>query len=235
MKGKFRKFGIALLGLVIALSLTGAGFAHWSDSVQIEGTAEMGSLTLAFDYVEPPLCQEFYWNPDHTQKMPGEYLGKNVGNCSAWYTDEVDDVHTLKEGYKTLNIWVTNAYPQYIVHTTFKLHNIGTIPLDITEYNITGEKRDSTTGVVVYNLLWYDPDGDWIGELWEDVNANGVVDTGGPDLMVINLEITNALPYQIDPCDTNKAEIDLEFKQDAEECHTYTIHVDIVAIQWNKA
>ncbi len=235
MKGKFRKFGIALLGLVIALSLTGAGFAHWSDSVQIEGTAEMGSLTLAFDYVEPPLCQEFHWDPTHTSKIPGEYLDKDVGDVDCWYADYVYDVHSEKEGYKTLNILVTNAYPQYIVHTTFKLHNIGTIPLDITQYNITGEKRDSTTGDVVYNLLWYDPDGDWIGQLWEDVNGDGVVDTGGPDLMVINLEITNALPYQIDPCNTNKAEIDLEFKQDAEECHTYTIHVDIVAIQWNKA
>jgi len=37
-----------------------------------------------------------------------------------------------------------------------------------------------------------------------------------------------------DPCNTNKAEIDMDFKQDAEECHTYTIEVEIVAVQWNK-
>ena len=67
---------------------------------------------------------------------------------------------------------------------------------------------------------------------WEDVNGNGVIDAG--DLEVINIEITNHIPYQIDPCNTNKAEIDMEYKQAAEECHTYTIHVSVVAIQWNK-
>jgi len=232
MKGRLGKFGIAFLALALALGLTGAGFAHWSDDVQIEGTVEMGSLTLAFDYVEPPSCQEYYRDPATGALVEGEWLGKEVGDCDAWFDDYMEDVHSGKRGYKTLYIAITNAYPQYIVHTTFKLHNIGTIALDITEYIITGEKRDST-GAVVYDLLWYDPDGDYIGSLYEDVNGNGVVDAG--DLEVINLEITNALPYQIDPCKTNKEEIDMEFKQDAEECHTYTIHVSVVAIQWNKA
>lgn len=232
MKGRLGKFGTILLALALVLGMTGAAFATWSDTVQIEGTVDMGSLTLAFDFVEPPLCQEYYRDPDTGALVPGEWLGKEVGDVDCWFDDYIEDVHSGKPGYKTLYILVTNAYPQYIVHTTFKLHNIGTIPLDITEYIITGEKRDKD-GNLIYNLLWYDPDGDWIGELWEDVNGNGVVDAG--DLEVINLEITNALPYQIDPCSTNKAEIDMEFKQDAEECHTYTIHVDIVAIQWNKA
>jgi len=210
MKHRLGKFGSIFLALGIALSLTGAAFAHWSDTVQIEGTAEMGSLTLAFDFVEPPACDEYYLNPDTGALVEGEWLGKEVGDCDAWYEDLIDDVHSLKKGYKTLIIEVDNAYPQYIVHTTFKLHNIGTIPFDITEYIITGEKRDST-GAVIYNLLWHDPDGDYIGSLYEDVDGSGNV-TGG-DLEVINLEITNALPYQIDPCRTNKAEIDLDFKQ----------------------
>ena len=227
---KNKKLAAIPLLIAIALSVFGFVYAHWSDMVYIEGTVKMGSLTLAFDHVEPPDCDEYYWN-DTYNKLPGEYLGKDVGNCSAWYSGYVYDEHSEKWGWKTLNILVENAYPQYIVHTTFKLHNIGTIPIDICNYTITGEKRNAT-GAVVYDLLWYDPDGDWIGSLYEDVNGNGVVDAG--DLEVINLEITNAIPYQIDPCDTNKAEIDLEFKQNAEECHTYTIHVTVVGIQWNK-
>ena len=227
-----KKIVLMPLMLMLALGISGVAFAHWSDMVYIEGTVEMGSLTLAFDYVEPPDCDEYHWDPTHEFKIPGEYLGKDVGNCSARYDDVVEDVHSKKLGYKTLNIEVNNAYPQYIVHTTFKLHNIGTIPIDIVEYIITGEKRDST-GAVVYDLLWYDPDGDYIGSLWEDVNGNGIVDDG--DLEVINLEITNGLPYQIDPCWTHKAEIDMDFKQDAEECHIYTVYVSVVGIQWNKA
>lgn len=224
---------IAAITLLIAITLSMFGFvyAHWSDMVTIDGTVEMGSLTLAFDYVEPPLCEEYYRDPDTGILVPGEWEGKEVGDFNCWYSDYIMDVHTLKEGWKKLNIEIDNAYPQYIVHTTFKLHNIGNIPIDIANYEITGEKRDAT-GAVVYDLLWYDPDGDWIGELWEDVNGNGVVDVG--DLLVINLEITNKIPYQIDPNVTNKAQMDLEFKQDAEECHTYTIHVAVVGIQWNK-
>lgn len=227
-----KKIGLICLAVVLALGGLGLGYAHWSDQLYINADVEAGSLTLAFDFVEPPSCQEGYYNAAG-QIVWGEYLDKEVGSCDAWYEDYVEDVHTLKPGYKRLVIEVTNAYPQYRVHTTFKLHNIGTIPLDITEYIITGEKRDSL-GVVVYDLLWYDPDEDWIGSLYEDVNDNGVVDLG-VDLEVINLEITNALPYQIDPCWTNKAQIDLEFKQDMEECHTYTIDVVIVAVQWSKA
>ena len=217
--------------IVLVLSAVGVASAHWSDTVRINGTVSMGSLTLAFDYVEPPLCQEYYLDPDTGQLVEGEWLGKDVGNVECWYDEYIEDPHTGKAGYKKMYIEVTNAYPQYIVHTVFKLHNIGTVPLCVKEYIITGEKRDAT-GAKIYDLLWYDPDGDWIGSLWEDVNGNGVVDDG--DLEVINLEITNALPYQIDPCRTHKAEMDLEFKQDAEECHTYIIEVEVVGIQWNK-
>lgn len=226
-----KKIGIMALALVSAFGALGVSYAHWADNVYGEGTVDMGSLTLAFDFVEPPLCQDYYRNPETGALVPGEWLGKEVGDVDCWYDDLIEDVHSLKQGYKEFTIVVTNAYPQYIVHNTFKLHNIGTVPLNICHYIIAGEKRDAT-GAVVYDLLWYDPDGDDIGSLYEDVNGSGVVDAG--DLEVINLEITNALPYQIDPCRTHKAQMDLEFKQDAQECHTYTIHVTIVAVQWNK-
>ncbi len=226
-----RKSGILSLLLIMVLSVIGVTYAHWSDRVTIQGTAEMGSLTLAFDWVEPPHSIEYYWN--NSQIYEGEWLGKNVGNCSSWYEDEITDVHTGKKGYKRLVIVVDNAYPQYLVRTTFKLHNIGTIPLSLVGFNITGEKRNAT-GHLIYRLLWYDPDGDYIGDLYEDVNGNGVVDIG-IDIPVIWLEVTNQLPYQIDPCRTHKCEIDLEFYQEAEECHTYKIYVEVVAVQWNKA
>jgi hypothetical protein len=224
---------LAATALLISISLSAVGFAYaaWYDVVYIKGTVDMGSLTLAFDWVEPPLCDEFYFD-ELGQLQPGEYLGKDVGNCSAWYSEPFTDEHTLKPGYKQLNIYVENAYPQFVVHTTFKLHNIGEIPIDIARYDITGEKYDKD-GNLIYDLLWYDPDGDYIGELWEDVDGDGVVDPD-VDLLVINLEITNALPFQIDPCRTNKAQIDFDFKQDAEECHTYYLHVKVWGIQWNK-
>ncbi|MEM0006665.1 MAG: hypothetical protein QXR89_00135 [Candidatus Bathyarchaeia archaeon] len=226
-----KKLSAIALIMAIALSAFGFVYAAWKDYIYIEGTIKMGSLTLAFDYFEPPKSIEYWLNHTSGQLVEGEFEGKDVGYCSSSYKDLITDPHTGKKGYKTLVILVENAYPQYYVHTTFVLHNIGTVPIDIAKYEITGEKKDKN-GTLIYNLLWYDPDGDYIGSLYEDVNNNGKVDDG--DIEVINLKITNKLPYQIDPCNVNKAEIDMDFKQAAEECHTYLIHVRVVGIQWNK-
>ena len=70
---KNKKLAAIPLLIAIALSVFGFVYAHWSDMVYIEGTVEMGSLTLAFDYVEPPGCDEYYWNYSATppNKVPG--------------------------------------------------------------------------------------------------------------------------------------------------------------------
>ena len=227
---------IAAMGLLIAimLSIFGVVYAHWSDMATIDGVVEMGSLTLAFDDVEPPICTELYENPNPPPLLlEGEWEDKEVGDVDCWYEDYFQDVHSLKWGYRTLIIEVTKAYPQYYVHTTSILHNIGTIPLFLYGIAFEGEKRDYT-GAVIYDLLWYDPDGDLIGEIWEDVDDNGEVDPA-VDILVINLKVQNQeFPLQIDPCNKEKMEVDMDFKQEAEQCHTYTIRIKLLAVQWNK-
>ena len=168
------KTKIAAMALIIAITLSifGLVYAHWSDMAYIEGVVEMGSVTLAFDDVEPPVCTEFYENPDPPPVLlPGEWEDKEVGDCETYYDGYFQDVHSLKWGYSTLVIKVYNAYPQYYVHTTFIVHNIGTIPLFVYGMELEGEKRDHT-GAVVYDLIWYDPDGDLIGEIYEDVDGS---------------------------------------------------------------
>lgn len=223
---------IALL-MAIALSIFGVVYAHWSDMATIDGIVEMASLTLAYDDVEPPVCTEFWLNHTSGQLVEGEFENKEVGDCDAWYEGLIQDSHSLKWGYKRMFINITNAYPQYYVYTTFILHNIGTMPLFVYKFDISGEKRDGA-GTVIYDLLWHDPDGDWVGELWEDVDGDGMVDPA-VDILVINLKIQDrTFPLQIDPCNREKMEIDMDFKQEAEQCHHYTIHVDVLAVQWNK-
>ncbi len=224
MVSRSKLLGITPLMLVVILSIVGVAYSHWMDSITIEATVNMGSLTLAFDYEEPPACLEYYRNATG-QLVEGEYEGKDVGKCEAWYEDLVTDDHTGKKGYKTLVINITNAYPQYIVHVIFKIHNIGTIPIDLAGFNITGEKKEGDE--YICDLLW---DG---SSLWEDLNKNGKIDEG--DKEVINLSITDNMPFQLDPCNKNKMEIDFEFKQEAEECHTYIIVVTIYGVQWNKS
>jgi hypothetical protein len=230
---------IAAIALIIAITLSAFGFvyAHWSDMVTINGVVEMGSLTLAFSDSEAPSCLEYYPNPTPPPDLvQGEVENKEVGDCWAEYSDYFQDVHSEKWGYRTLNIYIDNAYPQYYVHTTFILHNIGTVPLYVYGIELTGEKIDHT-GAVIYALIldyWVDAvTGNLMGEIWEDVDGSGDITAG--DILVINVQIVNdEFPVQIDPCTEDKMEIDLDFKQEAEECHTYTIHISVLAVQWNK-
>jgi hypothetical protein len=232
---KMQNKKIAAIALIVAITLSAFGFvyAHWSDMVTIEGVVEMGSLTLAYSEAEAPWCTEMYPNPDPPPILvEGEWEDKEVGDCECWYEDRFQDVHSLKWGFKKLVINIYNAYPQYYVHTTFKLHNIGTVPLFFYGIELIGEKIDHT-GAVIYDLLWYDPDGDLVGEIWEDVDGSGDVSAG--DILVINLAVKNQeFPLQIDPCNEEKMEIDMDFKQEAEECHKYTMDITLLAVQWNK-
>lgn len=218
------------LVLIMVLSTLGIAYAAWTDYVLIEGEANMGSLTLAFDYDEPPICTEFHRRPD-TGLIPGEYLGKDVATSVARYEDIVYDYHMDKYGYKRMIIDITNAYPCLYVYTTFKLHNIGTIPLSIYEYVFSGGKYDKA-GELIYDIL-FERTGAETYELYEDINDNGIVDD--PDVAVMWASIPFLTQYpQIEPCESYKTEIDFHFLQPAQQCHTYRIVVRVGAIQWNK-
>jgi hypothetical protein len=222
--------------LIITLAFCGIAYAHWFDQVHVEGVTKGGTVNLAFDWLEPPQYAEFHMNLAG-QLVPGEYLGKDVGYGSAYFTEEDYDVHTLKYGYQKLIIDMFCAYPSYRGHTTFKIHNIGTVPVNICRYIITGERwtkdQPDVPGVKEYDLIFIPTISEYQGEMYEDRNGNGEVDDG--DVLVINLDIINGyLPYQLDPCNTNKQEIDVHFKQDAAQCHKYLIFVEIAALQWNK-
>lgn len=211
---------------ILAISIVGIAYAHWSDSVQIEGIAEMGSLTLAFDYVEPPFCMEYHKDPVTGVLIPGEYLDKDVGECDAYYDEYIMDVHSGKEGYKTMILNVSNAYPQYFVHTTFIVHNIGTIPIHLVEFNLK-----DTTGEL--DFMWIDPPpiSPALGLFYKDFDGSGTYDLGEE---IINVKIVNFVCVQLDACESTKGEIDIDFKQPAEECHDYTFKAELVGIQWNK-
>jgi len=235
---------IAAIMLIIAITLSAVGivYAHWSDTATINGNIQMGTLTLAFTTTEDPSADEYYHNPTPPPVWKkgdihgGEFEGKDVGSCSAKYADLITDVHTGKEGYKTLVIDIDNAYPQYAVHTTFIAHNIGTVPL--FEYGLTlvGEKQDHT-GAHIYNLIldsWINTTSGHIeGDIYEDVDNSGTVTAG--DILVMNVQVVDTLyPLQIDPCKSEKQEIDIDFKQEAEMCHTYLLTFSLLAVQWNK-
>ena len=232
-----KKLAAMALLIAIALSMFGFVYSAWTDYITINGTVNMGSLTLAFDYYEPPGCKEYWLNHTTGQLNEGEFEGKNVANCSVYFDPDslIVDEHTGKQGYKRLIIEINNAYPQYYVHTTFKIHNIGTIPICVYGVSFTGEKRDNE-GNLVYNLTavsWIEDSNKIVGEIYEDVDGSGDVSDG--DILVINFVVVNHnFPFQLDPCHDNKMELDIDFKQEAEECHTYLLYFELLGVQWNK-
>jgi len=194
--------------ILITLSMTGVAFAHWSDEIYVEGTVEMGSCTLAFDWFEPPICTEFHEEYPGGPLVIGELCGKDVGHTECWYEDVIEDPHTEKWGYETMVVEIHNAYPCYRVHCVFVVRNIGTIPITIMGYTAT------------------DPD----GMLTWDPDLEALVDDEGNP--VIHIWHTNLVGEQIDPCNTEKAEFDFHIAQDAEECHTYRFEIELVYNQW---
>jgi len=217
--------------LTVILSTLGLAFAAWTDQVVITGTAKMGTVTLAFDLIEPPIVTEFHQLGGEGPLIPGEYLDKDVASSYALYEELVTDTHTEKEGFKKLVIMVENAYPCLHVFTTYKLHNIGSIPVMVYEYIAVAEKYSSVTGAWVCDLVM-DPISSEESLLFEDYNGNGVQDPG--EEYVMWLRMTDSLPIQIDPCNSDKREFDLHFLQPAQQCHIYRIYIEINAIQWNK-
>ena len=220
--------------VAIGLSMCGFVYAHWTSTVYINGKANTGCLMLGFTDktpAEPPVVDE-WWKDLSGVLHHGEYLGKDVANGSASLTGPITCPQTGLSGFNELDFAVDNAYPGYLVHTTFNLLNLGTIPIDLQKYLITGQKRDSA-GIVVYNLIYFYNKTELMGYLYEDINKNGIIDAG--DVKVISIYISNSLPQQYDPySEPHKREIDLDFEQQAEQCHTYTIHVTLFGIQWNK-
>jgi len=100
---------VGLFALVmIALTVAGFAYAHWTEKLVINGTVNTGKLDLAWS------CE--CWDNDDELK--------DVGEISCNIEDD------------TLTITVNNAYPCYEVGGTINITNVGTVPAVLKEYEI---------------------------------------------------------------------------------------------------
>jgi len=203
---------------LMAASIAGVAFAHWSDVVYIDGTVEMGELIVG--WLDIKMCGD---NEDTFDPV------KEVAEPECWLDVEETSVHhdPPQTVYKVLYIVVHNAYPQYRAYCKVDLKNAGTIPAHIVGLSIT-----DPDGVLTIEP---DPADPTHYEIMKDVDGDGDLEA------IINLYIykqeTGAplVCNQLDPCTDEPVDIVLEFKQEAEECHTYRFVIEILAVQWNKA
>lgn len=192
--------------LVIALSVAGFAYAHWSDEIYINGEVEMGSLTFGFSDIL--LCED-------GKMVDGVIVKpepKPVGEVACWLEVPETDVHSGKTVWKKLWVNITNAYPEYVAQCTYLLDNGGTIPLDVTMYCVLITTNDGLT----YG---------WEGDMIVARNADGEA--------VINIWFEPFFFGQIDPCNSVEQTIIVHLKEPAEECHTYAFDITIHAEQWD--
>lgn len=216
-----KKIGILALVLVLAFSALGIGYAHWSQTLYVEGSVETGSFGIGFTELT---CAEKHVDPATGIKQNGEYEGKDVAD----YTCEMVDLITIngKSGYARGVVTITDAYPCYWMHMTFAVTNLGSIPVHFKELRIS-----DPTGELNFEWVTPPPASPATGFMWKDFNGNGVYDD--PDEEILNFEVINLISMQLHPCSTTKAEVDVHVKQSAEQKHTYNFLVEIVGNQWN--
>jgi len=219
-RGLLNVFGL----LTIMLLILGVAYAHWTDTVVIEGTIHMGELIVGIREV----CVT-----ETTNGVPEDQFTPSkpwVANTTVTLEDEETSVHHDGETvYKKMIITIENAYPQYDVHIEFKLKNAGTIPAILTDCELTGKDLTDDEDLT---LVWY-PEPYYDGEKW--IGAGYIEDAAGN--VIVNICITAYLreDLQLEPCTDYDVIIDIDFKQTAEECHTYTFTVTVKFVQWNLA
>ena len=125
---RLRGYGIFAC-IFLMLSTLGLAYAQWDDTVTVTGNLSFGILDPLF--VDPLLCADYHVSPYTGEIVPGEFLGKEVGDFTCVYADPVDS-----DGYKTILLELLNGYPGYIVICNFTLENVGTLDAHIAGLEI---------------------------------------------------------------------------------------------------
>jgi predicted ribosomally synthesized peptide with SipW-like signal peptide len=165
-----KKIGLLLLALVIALGALGVGYAKWTDSVNIVGQVNTGTLILGIadagtndsGTTADPNC------------LPGVNTeGKNV--ASAESTNDGSQVTACAGYYKSITETFKNVYPYYSPGVKIQIASCGTVPIkieDVVAYYVAPTTLPSPTTQAV-DLM------PWMGLTWTVYDENGLIVANG--------------------------------------------------------
>jgi hypothetical protein len=192
--------------LMIALGIAGFAYAHWTETLTLNGTVKTGSLCLEWSFTAVL--------PDSNLKdLDGDgYKDDPVAKLTYTITD------TDKDGCKDeLNVTLENAYPSLWVNGTIDIHNCGTIPV----------------GIHGYNYAINDPKGIANGIELNPWPKAYLVDPTGKETVII-LEDWIAKVNQLDPGWSLKCSFNVHFGENTPEGATATISAWIEFWNWNE-
>jgi len=176
-------------------------------AIILTATAIIGSIYLhgrnetishnTIRFIKPLVCSD-----NETTTDVGKF------NCS--YQNKDPD-----EGWKTLSIELSNAYPGYSVHCNFTLKNIG---------NQTDTVETVTVTDLTGDLKWQWTNSYTEGSLWKDNNGNNAYD---PTEEVINITLTELPGKSLTSNETMQAQIDVTIAENAQQNQAYNFQITL--------
>jgi len=222
-----KKYQMYIFAVAVLLVAVATAFALWADALKIRLEVNTGNVDIEFTGV--PRATEMHG----TQQ--GEYEGKDVGSCTAEFT-EVQDEEAAAAGLlppswnpssanadKELKIVITNAYPGYQCKISdVNVKNVGTIPVKLLVKIL--DKNHNVIRPEQYNggfVSYIDTDGDGCTEL--DVDYSSFFTLNGT---------------QLHPGESQSFTVNLRLPTERQQCiaeqTTYTFYVVIIGYQWNE-
>jgi len=213
-----KKIGLLSLALVLALGTLGVAYAHWTDTITIEGTVNTGSVDINVEYysgtdiykdVSNDGIVVVKWVKDAT----GQIIWSNGtppanGILVAWACAEPGEEND------TVVVTYNNTFPCQNLTADFIVHYTGTVPAH------------------VYAEI--DTDDPWLEGLWNSGDAGvygALVDMEGGYQFIEPIE---QLPIQMHYCDYAKVWLWLHLPQDDAYMNlTGSFNATITAVQWN--
>jgi hypothetical protein len=211
MRQRLGKLGIAFLAVALALALTGAGFAHWQETLHVEGTVETGELD--WEFLNPPFsagenphppaltCDDVGTDPDYD---------KDVASTVGVFSDSDAD-----GDYDLLTLTIDHAYPCYHNHCAFWVHCNGSVPLIVERVNFL---VDDT---VVESLT---------APGWVELDLGGTADADISMYWGDNFGVGGQMHF----CDYRDMSFSLHILQEAPQGETLTFSIQLVGVQWNE-
>lgn len=203
---RMKKVGLLGLALVLALAITGAGFAKWNQTLRIDGTVTTGDLCVGIRDAgtsDPADTNDHGFDLASAVPVP---LGKDVGKAESVQVGDVKCWHGGVAYYETIKFTVENAYPFYYWRDSIDIANCGSTPakIDSIEVGIAGVWTPIWEAST-YDI-WSGPLGDciWLGA-WSLNFPSGGGEKSGTWISELGTElVTNNYNTQLDPCDVAK-------------------------------
>ena len=256
IKMKTAKLGALFLVAIMGITAIGASYAHWEETLTIEGVMTTDDIDPYFHCIESNDVDN--WDPaecgiwDIQTGWQGIRRVKDVGSCTV----------QMGETTNELEIAINDAYPCYYAHPKFCISNAGSCPVNVygvklvevsyqkpewaTPVKIPVNKEmlvDDAFGIEIYQ----NAAGAWKAKFHDEVN-NAKDDFS---LMLTGCDLS--VPTQLDPWrwgnddgytvddhmqvpgnykDTLYGDLCIHFENGCEELTTYDFVIELVFWNW---